>query len=118
MLRFDDVEVRQGLFSLSADFAVALIDDPVLHLMMPKGASAGALFDILMRDDLFATDHVFPERIGEIYHLAYSPEQRWFYAPRMTRDEVERAAAKVKDQHGGAFIQPGVVVVRGGNWLR
>jgi hypothetical protein len=39
-------------------------------------------------DDLFATDHVFPERIGEIYHLAYSPEQRWFYAPRMTRDEV------------------------------
>ena len=39
-------------------------------------------------EDLFATDHVFPERVGEIYHLAYSPDQRWFYAPDMTRDEV------------------------------
>lgn len=39
-------------------------------------------------EDLFATDHVFPERVGEIYHLAHSPGQRWYYAPRMTTDEV------------------------------
>jgi hypothetical protein len=38
--------------------------------------------------DLIATDQVFPDRIGEIYHLAYDPAQRWYYAPRMTRDEV------------------------------
>ncbi|MCG8593491.1 MAG: hypothetical protein MI785_03850 [Kiloniellales bacterium] len=38
--------------------------------------------------DLIATDQVFPDRVGEIYHLAYHPEQRWYYAPRMTRDEV------------------------------
>ncbi len=39
-------------------------------------------------EDLVATDQVFPDRVGEIYHLAYHPAQRWYYAPRMTRDEV------------------------------
>lgn len=38
--------------------------------------------------DLIATDHVFPDRVGEIYHVAYDPMQRWCYAPHMTRDEV------------------------------
>lgn len=37
---------------------------------------------------LVATDQVFPDRVGEIYHLAHRPGQRWYYAPRMTRDEV------------------------------
>jgi hypothetical protein len=39
-------------------------------------------------EDLIATDQVFPDRVGEIYHLAYHPEQRWYYAPAMTPDEV------------------------------
>ena len=39
-------------------------------------------------EDLIATDHVFPDRVGEIYQLAYAPEQRWYYAPEMNRDEV------------------------------
>jgi hypothetical protein len=39
-------------------------------------------------EDLIATDQVFPDRVGEIYHLAYDPSQRWYYAPRMTSDEV------------------------------
>lgn len=39
-------------------------------------------------EDLIATDQVFPDRVGEIYHLAYDPSQRWHYAPGMDRDEV------------------------------
>jgi hypothetical protein len=39
-------------------------------------------------EDLIATDQVFPDRVGEIYHLAYDPAQRWYYAPEMTSDEV------------------------------
>ena len=39
-------------------------------------------------EDLIATDQVFPDRVGEIYHLAHNPEQRWYYAPNMTPDEV------------------------------
>ncbi|MEO1275677.1 MAG: CmcJ/NvfI family oxidoreductase, partial [Pseudomonadota bacterium] len=38
--------------------------------------------------DLVATDQVFPDRVGEIYHVAHSPAQRWYWAPEMTRDEV------------------------------
>ena len=39
-------------------------------------------------DDLIATDQIFPDRVGEIYHLAHAPNQRWYYAPRMTPEEV------------------------------
>jgi hypothetical protein len=39
-------------------------------------------------EDLVATDQVFPDRVGEIYHLAYDPAQRWYFAPAMTPDEV------------------------------
>jgi hypothetical protein len=38
--------------------------------------------------DLIATDQVFPDRVGEIYHLAHHLAQRWYYAPLMTPDEV------------------------------
>jgi len=39
-------------------------------------------------EELIATDQVFPGRIGEIYHLVHAPSQRWYFAPRMTPDEV------------------------------
>ncbi|WP_297797522.1 CmcJ/NvfI family oxidoreductase [uncultured Marinobacter sp.] len=39
-------------------------------------------------EDLIATDMVYPERTGEIYHLAFNPGQRWLYFPAMQRDEV------------------------------
>jgi len=39
-------------------------------------------------EDLVASDQIFPNRVGEIYHLAYNPGQRWYYAPKMERDEV------------------------------
>jgi len=38
--------------------------------------------------DFVATDLVYPDRIGEIYYVKYNPNHRWFYAPRMTNDEV------------------------------
>ncbi len=38
--------------------------------------------------ELVATDQVFPDRVGEIYQVAYAPDQRWYWAPQMTRDEV------------------------------
>ena len=40
------------------------------------------------KEDLVATDQVFPDRVGEIYQLAYSPAHRWYWAPRMERGEV------------------------------
>lgn len=39
-------------------------------------------------NDLLATDLIYPDRTGEFYQLAFSPEQRWFYFPKMQRDEA------------------------------
>jgi hypothetical protein len=39
-------------------------------------------------DDLIATDLRYRDRLGEIYYMRYNPAHRWFYAPRMSRDEV------------------------------
>ncbi len=39
-------------------------------------------------EELIATDQVFPDRVGEIYQLAYASGQRWYWAPRMERGEV------------------------------
>ena len=38
--------------------------------------------------DLIATDQIFPDRVGEIYNLAYDPDQQWYWAPEMAPDEV------------------------------
>ncbi len=35
-----------------------------------------------------ATAMVYPDRTGEIYHLAFNPDQRWLYFPDMERNEV------------------------------
>ena len=40
------------------------------------------------RDDLVATDLVYPDRTGEIYYVKFNASHRWFYAPAMRRDEV------------------------------
>ena len=39
-------------------------------------------------EDLVATDQRFPDRTGEIYHLAHNPAHRFYYAAEMERDEV------------------------------
>ncbi|GGX77189.1 methyltransferase [Litchfieldella qijiaojingensis] len=50
-------------------------------LALLNAASLGA-------GDLLATDMIYPNRTGEIYHLAYNPNHRWYYFPDMRREEV------------------------------
>jgi hypothetical protein len=38
--------------------------------------------------DLISAERRHPDRVGEIYQLAYNVHQRWFYFPKMTRDEA------------------------------
>lgn len=40
------------------------------------------------RGDLVASERRYPDRVGEIYAVIYNPNHRWFYFPRMQRDEV------------------------------
>jgi len=59
------------------------IRGPVLRSPLAL-ADAGSI----PKEDLLATDQVFPDRVGEIYQLAWSPAHRWYWAPRMARNEV------------------------------
>lgn len=56
----------------------------------PVARSPLALLDAssVVPGDLIATDQVYPDRVGEIYHLAYNPDHHWFYFPDMRRHEV------------------------------
>lgn len=40
------------------------------------------------QDDLVASDIHYKDRSGEIYLATHSPQHRWYYYPKMTRDEV------------------------------
>ena len=39
-------------------------------------------------DDLIAAERQYKDRVGGVYHLAYNPDQRWYYFPKMERHEV------------------------------
>jgi hypothetical protein len=39
-------------------------------------------------DDLIASDLIYPDKVGETYSLSHSAEHRWYYFPKMQRDEV------------------------------
>jgi hypothetical protein len=39
-------------------------------------------------DDLLVAERRYPNRIGQTYRLRYNPRHRWFYFPRMTRNEA------------------------------
>jgi hypothetical protein len=39
-------------------------------------------------EDFVATDLKYRDRTGEVYSLAFNPNHRWFYFPRMERDET------------------------------
>lgn len=42
----------------------------------------------IRQKDLVATDQIFPDRIGEIYHLAYEVKQKWHWISEMQKNEV------------------------------
>ncbi|HEX5688897.1 MAG TPA: CmcJ/NvfI family oxidoreductase, partial [Roseiflexaceae bacterium] len=39
-------------------------------------------------EDLLIAERRYPNRIGQTYRLAYNPKHRWYYFPKMTRDEA------------------------------
>ncbi len=47
-------------------------------------ADAGSLAP----ENLVAAERRYPDRVGETYQISYAPGQRWYYFPRMTRDEA------------------------------
>lgn len=84
------------------------LGDPVQRSPLAVADAASVRFEHLV-----ATDQVFPQRVGEIYHLVHDPKQRWFYASRMRQDEVflikswdSRDDGRARFTPHGAFTLP------------
>ena len=44
--------------------------------------------ETLAESDLIPTERRHPNRVGETYTLSYNPAHRWYYFPKMRRDEA------------------------------
>src|SRR5467141_3229742 len=42
----------------------------------------------LSPEDLVVSERRYPNRVGQTYAITYNPEHRWYWFPRMRRDEV------------------------------
>jgi hypothetical protein len=42
----------------------------------------------LSNENLIATERRYPDRVGEIYHITFNPDHRWYYFPKMQRNEA------------------------------
>ena len=97
---------------LQRRFAVVNVWRPIIG---PLLSAPLALCDARTIDaaDFVATDLKYPNRTGEIYSVAFNPKQRWFYFPRMRRDEAVLIKCYDSAQDGrarftahGAFDDP------------
>jgi len=81
---------------LPADEAAALLRHRVAVIQLWRAIRAPveraplAICDAqsMAPSDLIPTERRHPDRVGEIYHIAYNASHRWFYFPRMQRDEM------------------------------
>ena len=57
-------------------------------------------------EDLLVAERRYPHRVGQTYRLKYSPSHRWFYFPRMRRDEALVFKVYDSEKDGRARFTP------------
>jgi len=90
---------------LARRFAIVNIWRP---LRGPVRTAPLALCDARSIDtkDLVVTERRARDRIGEIYHVAFNSQQRWFYFPDMRADEVIAIKTYDSSRDGRARFAP------------
>ena len=56
--------------------------------------------------DLLVAERRYPHRVGQTYRLKYSPAHRWFYFPKMRRDEALVFKVYDSEKDGRARFTP------------
>ena len=72
---------------LKRRFAVVQVWRPIRHPVQREPLAIADARSIGTKE-LFPSSRVYPDRVGEVYHCAYNPEHRWYYFPKMQRDEA------------------------------
>jgi hypothetical protein len=77
------------------------IDQPIQSnpLAIADAASVAA-------EDLLVAERRYPNRIGQTYRLKYNPAHRWYYFPRMRRDEALVFKVYDSEKDGRARFTP------------
>jgi len=57
-------------------------------------------------EDFLVAERRYPNRVGQTYRLMYSPHHRWFYFPRMRRDEALVFKVYDSERDGRARFTP------------
>lgn len=57
-------------------------------------------------EDLLVAERRYPGRVGQTYRLMYSPNHRWYYFPRMRRDEALVFKVYDSEKDGRARFTP------------
>jgi len=57
-------------------------------------------------DDLLVAERRYPQRVGQTYRIKYNPGHRWFYFPRMRRDEALVFKVYDSEKDGRARFTP------------
>lgn len=57
-------------------------------------------------DDLLVAERRYPDRVGQTYRLKYNPKHRWYYFPRMAREEALVFKVYDSERDGRARFTP------------
>ncbi|HEV7803208.1 MAG TPA: CmcJ/NvfI family oxidoreductase, partial [Burkholderiales bacterium] len=57
-------------------------------------------------EDFLVSERCYPHRVGQTYRLKYNPGHRWFYFPRMRRDEAVVFKVYDSEKDGRARFTP------------
>ena len=85
--RVKDLFPEESASLLQARFAIVQVWRAINQ---PIRANPLALADAgsVAREDLLVSERRYPGRVGQTYRLKYSAAHRWFYFPRLARDEA------------------------------
>ena len=72
---------------LKRRFCVIQVWRPVRNPAVTTPLAIADAQSITMKE-LIGTERRYPDRVGEIYHLSYNPDHRWYYFPNMQTNEA------------------------------
>jgi hypothetical protein len=68
-------------------FAIVQVWRPIRHPVETHPLAIASATS-LAPDDLVVSERRYPNRVGQTYAITYNPEHRWYWFPRMRRDEA------------------------------
>ncbi|HKN11539.1 MAG TPA: CmcJ/NvfI family oxidoreductase [Pseudomonadota bacterium] len=85
--RVRDLLPKESNALLRRRFAIVQVWRPI---RLPVETFPLAICDArtLSHDDLIVSERRYPDRIGQTYAIKYNPQHRWYWFPRMRRDEA------------------------------